>query len=466
MREARNLRHMTTTQTPLLGDANVPLEERAGPISAMPSRTPTQTPNPLLTPAHGRGADPAATPLRALGTSRSDIGRTPLRTPQRDDLGLNADDGRSSVGGTPRQAKLQMAAARNHLKLGLQSLPAPKNDFEIVVDDDHADEAPNVDQTEDADKAEDATIRNARIAKLKEEERIRELARRSQAVQLELPRPRNFDLDAVLRMFASLPPPSDVEDRTQRLVDDEMVKLMHHDAVEHPLPGSKVAGYVRSTLPTIPDAALATARELMHNELASTLGFPGAAPEALKRLTGAALEDDEEGLRAFEEALRSNEDSFAWNSKKGTWVDRAELSEVDIVQGCSDILEKRQAAMADLASVAAKGEKTLAKLLGGYQARSKALGAKIRETFADLEQGMVERRTFERLLSEERTGLVERMEKLQAEVGRLERQHGIAQRNYASLDSERAALREECEALQAELDMRAAEAENEKALES
>ncbi|EPQ26748.1 uncharacterized protein PFL1_05727 [Pseudozyma flocculosa PF-1] len=458
MREARNLRNMSFAQTPLLGDMNTPLHSVPEPMSAGERAGPVQTPNPLRTPAT-RGGEPGMTPLRP-GDSRA----TPLRTPLRDNLGLNADDGASVASQTPYNEKHQRLAARHQLRSGLQSLPAPKNDFEIVVDDDQArgDEA---EEPEQPLTAEDAAERDARLARLAEQERQRALARRSQVVQRGLPRPKHVDLTDLLRQMDATSLSSKRGPSVQALIGEEMARLVHHDSIEYPLPGSSQAGSVRSQLPPLSDEALQRARDLMHHELASSLGFPGASAEALKRLTAAALEDDEETRTRFDDALKSIEAQTAWSADSESWVERTALAPADLIRGQAALLEIRRQEMSESAILAAKGEKTLSKLLGGYQARSKTLAGKIRESFDTLAEVSISRATFQRMCDEERGAVLERLDRLTAEVGRLERQDGIAQRRYKDLDDTRSRLKDECEALQAEIDMRAAEAVNDRALD-
>ncbi|KAN0062716.1 Pre-mRNA-splicing factor cef1 [Thecaphora frezii] len=457
MREARNLRNMTIAQTPLLGDLNTPLHEGPAASDAHERAGPVQTPNPLRTPL-ARGSEPGATPLR-----QGDPKATPFRTPLRDNLGLNADDSASSVGDTPYNTKHQRLAARHQLRSSLQSLPAPKNDFEIVVDDNDDLRAGDQDLPDHALSVEDAAERDARLARLAEQERLKALARRSQVVQRGLPRPKAVDLPTLLKQFGAASISGGRAD-VQTLIGEEMARLIHHDSIEYPLPGSDQAGSVRSQLPHLSDEELQRAREAMHQELAGSLGFPGATPEALKRLTAAALEDDEEICARFDAALYSIEAQSAWHPQQRCWVDKSSLAPQDVVGGLSALLELRRQAMAESAALAAKGEKTLGKLLGGYQARSKTLAGKIKESFDALAQAKIEQATFERLRQEEEGAVLERLEKLRGEVEKLERQDAMAQKRYKDLDDERSRLKDEYEAMQAEIDMRAAEVVNDRAL--
>lgn len=161
MQEAQNLRRLQAGQTPLLGGENPELHPSD--FSGVTPRTaPSQTPNPLAAAAAAVGATPGravagvaatpvlggvagATPGRAVaGVSATPLlGATPGRggsgglpsatpTPMRDALGLNDPD---SFGGTAsrREEAARLALQRNELRAGLGQLPAPKNEYQIVV---------------------------------------------------------------------------------------------------------------------------------------------------------------------------------------------------------------------------------------------------------------------------------------------------------------------------------------------
>lgn len=413
LREARALRDMTAAQTPLLGEENAP--ERGA--SFRPPAAPAATPNPLATPREAPAATPGATP--------------------RDSLGINAP------GATPRSSVLA----------GLQALPKPKNDFELVVDG-----APEEEEQRPAPSAEDAAVRDARQKAAAAEAQARELARRTQVVQRGLPRPVEVDAGALEQALASLALPGEgaEERRVRALLDAETAALMAHDALVFPLPGSRHAGGARSTLPVVPDAALDAARDAVQRELGAELGFPGAKREALAGLVRASLEGD--GGQALDEALARAQRDTAWDADRGAWVPRASVKADAVVRGQAALLEQERAALAQRAAAAAKGEKTLAKLLGGYQARSRMLGTRITDAAGALAEAEVAHAAFERLAAGEVGAAKERTERLGAEVAQLESLERIAQNDYRELDAERTQLRETCEQLQAQLEMRRAEA--------
>lgn len=404
LREAQNLRRRTETQTPLLGGDNAALHDTA----------PSATPAPGATPTPGTTPTPGATPLR-------------------DTLGLNAEPG------TPRSEKAAQRAARHNLISALHALPKPKNDFELVVDQEAIpDPAPK------PAPEEDAAERDARLQALAEEERQAAFARRSQAVQRDLPRP--LDVDASLAaQLAALD-----TDPVQELIYTEMVALMEHDAQLYPQPGSRQSGGAAARLAPLDDAEIHGAKQLVHTELAASLGFPGARPEALAPLLAARAEQ-------LEGALAPVRAASVFSAEHHTYVLRDALAPSDVLQGYAAHLDVLRARMTELATAAAKGEKTLGKLLGGYQARSKMLADQITRAAQAHAASTLRLAAFERLALGEQGAARERWDRLQEAVGHLQRVEAVAQAEFRTLDAQRAEAQERYEALQTELEMRRAE---------
>lgn len=145
MSEARNLRNMTVAQTPLLGEENTPVHTGPAGGTGFEGATPRHqvafTPNPLATPRPD-GTDISATPR---------VSGTPLRTPMRDNLSINPEDGYPLVGDTPRENRARMSSAKRALQAGFASLPKPENNFELLVpDDEEEEEVGSIAKEEDA----------------------------------------------------------------------------------------------------------------------------------------------------------------------------------------------------------------------------------------------------------------------------------------------------------------------------
>jgi pre-mRNA-splicing factor CDC5/CEF1 len=126
LQEAQNIMALTNVDTPLKGGMNTDLVENGGDFSSVtPGQSVLQTPNTVLTtPFRTKDGQVGLTP-RMMSTPGSLRGATPLR----DKLSINPEDSVEMDG----QGKMYSREMKETLKLGLSSLPAPKNDFEIVV---------------------------------------------------------------------------------------------------------------------------------------------------------------------------------------------------------------------------------------------------------------------------------------------------------------------------------------------
>jgi pre-mRNA-splicing factor CDC5/CEF1 len=429
MMEARNLRNMTIAQTPLLGDENTPIHVGPGGGTGFEGATPRHqvafTPNPLATPLRDN-ADPSAFTPRTV--SRSGALSTPLRTPLRDNLSINPGD-YSTSGDTPRDQRLRITSAKRVLKAGLSSLPKPENNFELVVpEDDEVDQAEMV-----ALHEEDAAERDAKLLRGQEEQERKALARRSQVVQLNLPRPANVEVATLLQQLNKGEDDAEYA-QAQHLINAELVQLMHYDAIAHPIPGTTTPGATQTTYEIPADEDIQAARTAIHLELASAVGFPNANPDRLR-----------EGLLALSKAETVDEEvswarrrqQLAYDAASKTWTDATTMSLEAHVEGYSFLMNESRDAMTKAASKATKLEKRLGVTLGGYQARAHALAKHITDAFEKLQNAQVDFESFSRLRINESAIGPRRVASLKEEVEQLERRERLLQERYAELELER-----------------------------
>ena len=448
MTEARNLRNMTIAQTPLLGEENTPMH--VGPAggtgfeSATPRHQVAFTPNPLATPMRAGGLDVAATPRDQR------VGATPLRTPMRDNLSINPEDGYSAIGDTPREQRMHLNSTKRALKAAFMSLPKPENNFELLVPEDEDEEAEGAVVTE-----EDAAERDARLKRLREEEERKVLARRSQAVKQSLPRPPNVDVEVLLQNLNIA-----AEDEASKLVNAELASLLRHDSIAFPLPGTALPGGTRSSYEMPGDEYISAAQSEIQRELAAALGYPDANVEQLKQGLSVLAAQEEVDESASWASIRPR---LAYDASQKRWVDAESLSPDARIDGVSAQLNECREAMAKEAQKAAKLEKKLNVTLGGYQARSKGLAKRVVDGFDELQRGRIEYESFAHLLANEAAAGPVRVAALKEEVEKLESRERMLQGRYAELELERRAAEARIAGLEDRL-MAEAEALNEAAL--
>lgn len=261
MQEARNLR-VLREMTPLSGKELPELYEGTGFEGVNPRAAKLATPNVLIAATPGRGTV-ASTPASFLG---------PGQTPLRDEFGLNIPDHISDV--TSISSKAGKKQFRSLIAEQLKSLPEPEYSYELAVPKvEDADDDENIEIV--IDHPEDASDVQERERRRREREHELELSRRSTAIKMNLPRPIVNNTTkagkAVLQMLAepSLTKHKNVTDEmiaASRLINQEMIQLMLHDAHKYPMPVEKaskgtVAKIDPVVLDKIEDEYLAFARE-------------------------------------------------------------------------------------------------------------------------------------------------------------------------------------------------------------
>eukprot|EP00069_Balaena_mysticetus_P000077 bmy_00024T0 len=194
LQEAQNLMALTNVDTPLKGGLNTPLHESDF-SGVTPQRQVVQTPNTVLS--------------------------TPFRTPSHGSEGLTPRSGT-----TPKPER----ESREHLRLGLLGLPAPKNDFEIVLPENAEKELE--DREIDDTYIEDAADVDARKQAIRDAERVKEMKRMHKAVQKDLPRPSEVN-ETILRPLNVEPPLTDLQ-KSEELIKKEMITMLHYDLLHHP----------------------------------------------------------------------------------------------------------------------------------------------------------------------------------------------------------------------------------------
>jgi pre-mRNA-splicing factor CDC5/CEF1 len=375
----------------------------------------------------------------------------------RDNLSINPSETYSVVGDTPREQRLRNDSAKRTLKAGFLSLPKPENNFELLVpeEEDEEEQVSGFVLSE-----EDATERDARLKKKQEEEERKALARRSQAVQLGLPRPANVDLERLLEDLNVGEDDAFALDEAQQLVNIELAQLLQHDSIAHPVPGTLRRVGTKSTYIMPADEALADAKAQIHLELAASLGFPDANEMQVREGLAALSKLEEIEATSSWAHIRQQ---LAFDATSKSWTEPSKLSAAQRVAGHTAQLEDCRDFMTKDASKASKWEKKLGVTLGGYQVRSNALAKRVREAFEELQKTKVDLDSFSRLRVNESAAGPRRVSGLKEEVERLERREKVLQGRYVDLDSER----EESEARVAALEekfMTEAETLNEAAL--
>ncbi|TSM77309.1 Cell division cycle 5-like protein [Bagarius yarrelli] len=436
LQEAQNLMALTNVDTPLKGGLNTPLHESDF-SGVTPQRQVVQTPNTMLstpfrTPSHGAEG---LTPHSGM-TPKPSIGVTPGRTPLRDKLNINAEDGVMDYA-DPSYAKQLQRESREQLKLGLMSLPLPKNDFEIVLPEnaEREMEEPEVEES----FIEDAAEIELRKQAIREAEREKELKQRHTAIQRNLPRPSEVN-ETILRPQNVEPPLTELQ-QAEELVKKEMITMIHFDSLHHPYAevlakkgkgagsGSTNADHVafleKSPYEKVEEEDLIKAKELLRQEM-----------EVVKHGMG----HGDLSIEAYNQVWEECYSQVLYLPGQNRYTRANLASKKDRIESLEKKLEVNRGHMTTEAKRAAKMEKKMKILLGGYQSRAMGLIKQLSDLWDQVEQAHVELHTFEELKKQEDMAIPRRQEALREDVQRQQEREKELQQRFADLLLEKETL--------------------------
>ncbi|XP_022359403.1 cell division cycle 5-like protein isoform X1 [Enhydra lutris kenyoni] len=437
LQEAQNLMALTNVDTPLKGGLNTPLHESDF-SGVTPQRQVVQTPNtvlstPFRTPSHGaEGLTP-----RSGTTPKPVINSTPGRTPLRDKLNINPEDGMADYS-DPSYVKQMERESREHLRLGLLGLPAPKNDFEIVLPENAEKELE--DREIDDTYIEDAADVDARKQAIREAERVKEMKRMHKAVQKDLPRPSEVN-ETILRPLNVEPPLTDLQ-KSEELIKKEMITMLHYDLLHHPYEPSgnkkgKTVGFGTNNSEHIAYLEHNPYEKFSKEELKKAQDVLVQEMEVVKQ----GMSHGELSSEAYNQVWEECYSQVLYLPGQSRYTRANLASKKDRIESLEKRLEINRGHMTTEAKRAAKMEKKMKILLGGYQSRAMGLMKQLNDLWDQIEQAYLELRTFEELKKHEDSAIPRRLECLKEDVQRQQEREKELQHRYADLLLEKETLK-------------------------
>lgn len=370
MQEAMNVMALTHVQTPLFGGENTPLTQTDF-SGTLPQSLTVSTPNTVIaTPFRSARADggestpgfatPSSSALIPVGNAsvRSAAGSTSF-TPAhvRDKLSINPED-TMSIADTPAAYKNYQKQLKSSLREGLSSLPAPKNDYEIVVPDDEQ-EAMEVesDQNSVLDQAE---IDARRIA-ADNERKQKELLLRSQVIQRKLPRPAEIN-QSVMRPPAEMQGLTELQ-KAEELIKREMMTMLHYDALNDPPAGAVSVG----KKPQTQQHVAWLEQHPYHNVSVRDREAASKMLKAEMQLVKTGMAHGDLSLESYSQVWQECLSQVLYLPSQNRYTRANLASKKDRIESCEKKLEQNRKHMAREAKRCGKMEKKLKMLLGGYQ---------------------------------------------------------------------------------------------------
>lgn len=420
--EAQNVMALTHVDTPLKGGLNTPLyNPNFG--SVVPLSNATPTPNTILATPFRVQKQNDGTPLSSSFNTPGSVKNTPgilAPTPVRDKLNINPE---TSIDGAETPAEQKQL--KQQLSLDLGALPAPKNDYQIVIPDNEV-----ADET--ADNQDDNIIEDqADIDARKHEEYLlqqkKELEKRSKVIQRNLPRPSEVNTD-IFRDSGSL---TDLQ-KAEELIKKEMIGIMQYDAVLNPVQQSNT-----KRGQTIISQAQKYIEDHPYED------YDKEDLDNASKMIADEMQIVKEGMAHGELSIDAY--TTVWEECLGQILylepqkryTRATLAiKKDRIEAYKRKLEENRNHMVREAKRAAKMENKLKILTGGYQTRSQVLTKQLNDLWEQVEQSQLELSTFKFLQSQEDAALTRRVSCLTEDVNRQVEREKSLQSRYAKLQEE------------------------------
>ncbi|XP_056624687.1 cell division cycle 5-like protein [Triplophysa dalaica] len=436
LQEAQNLMALTNVDTPLKGGLNTPLHESDF-SGVTPQRQVVQTPNtvlstPFRTPSHG---SEVMTPQGGM-TPKPPVGVTPGRTPLRDKLSINTEEGVVDYS-DPSFAKLLQRESREQLKLGLMSLPLPKNDFEIVLPENAEKELEEaeVDESFVEDAAEIELCKQA----VRDAEKEKELRQRHTAVQKDLPRPSEVN-ETILRPQNVEPPLTDLQ-QAEEMIKKEMITMIHFDCLHHPFSEAQIkknkgVGSNSNSTDHVTYLDKTPYHKISEDELKKAGELLLQEMEVVKHGMG----HGDLSMEAYNQVWEECYSQVLYLPGQSRYTRANLASKKDRIESLEKKLEVNRGHMTTEAKRAAKMEKKMKILLGGYQSRSMGLLKQLSELWDQVEQTHTELHTFEELKKQEDLAIPRRLEALREDGQRQQDREKELQLRFADLILEKQTL--------------------------
>lgn len=461
--DAQDILALQIVDTPLKGGLNTPLHKSEFNTGLTPAHKTVQTPNtmfqtPFRTPHGEVNATPSRTPLALTNETggfnsshqalvpvndNNNVGNETPSVSIRDKLAINPDETFSGF-----EDKEKLRDNLNQLKKNLSKLPAPKNDYEIVLPEDENQDEEKIDidrpdyvgeQFELLDEAE--VQQQKRIAQKKKYEE--EMKHKSKSVQRALPRPSDMNHN-ILRPVDMVQPLSGYQ-QAEELIKEEMLIMLHQDILTDPtlnqcgIPaGSKRPATLNGMKPLHPEKHQSYLKNNCYERF--TLDEIKEANELLNKEIPQIKKAMGHGELTSEAYVQVWEECYAQvlyipNSNRFT---RASVtSRKDKIESYEKKLEVNRFHMSKEAKKAGKLEQKLKITLGGYQSRAQILVKSLQDIYNQIESKQVELNTFDNIREHELQAIPKRIDSLKEDTLKQTQREKDLQHRFGELILER-----------------------------
>lgn len=223
-----------------------------------------------------------------------------------------------------------------------------------------------------------------------------------------MPRPSEINM-SMLRSFSDSQSLSDLQ-KAEELIKSEMITMLHYDALKNPVLPTSLSGAGKR-------ANISQAQNIAYLEQNPHQSFKPEELEKAKEMLKAEMEHVKHGMGHGDLSLDSYTQVWEECLSKVLFLPsqnrytRANLaSKKDRLESAEKRLEQNRSHMSREAKRAAKMEKRLRILTGGYQSRAQTLLKQLQDTYDQIDQANLELSTFKFLQEQEKAALPRRIQ--------------------------------------------------------
>ncbi|KAH9507984.1 CDC5 cell division cycle 5-like protein [Bulinus truncatus] len=275
----------------------------------------------------------------------------------------------------------------------------------------------------------------------KEQKRLAELKLRSLPVQRSLPRP--FDVNAnIMRPSGPNDPPLTELQKAEELIKQEVLIMLHHDSVYCPTEAQLSAGTGNRS-----GSQKAPANQAAHLAYLDKNPYTQIDPKDMEKAHEMLQKEMlvvKEGMghgdlsqEAFAQVWEECYSQVLFLPAQNRYTRANLASKKERIESLEKRLETNRNHMTKDAKMAAKLEKKLRILLGGYQSRSQGLVKQLQDVTEQIESTRIELNTFEHLRHHEMGAIPKRLESLTEDVQRQTERERELQKRFSQLQHQR-----------------------------
>lgn len=316
---------------------------------------------------------------------------TQILTMVRDKLCINPEESLSIVD-TPGLYNNYRKQIKTSLRDSFNTLPIPKNDYEIVVPEDKKDVDESV---RDKNIVEDQADIDDRAAIKQKLELQMLLKKRSQVIQRSLPRPLDINTKVLRQDNQNL---NDLQS-AEELIKHEMITMLLYDAIKNPVNHTNTFKLEPEILQShryveVPQKEFAKAKQMLADEMKIVKGGMAHGDLTLDVF-----------IQVWEECFSQ----VFYLSSQNRYTRAHLATKKDRLESCEKRLDQNRFHMANGAKRCGKIEKRLKILTNGYQSRVQTISKTLHDTYEQIEQNHTTYLTFEKLADQEKLSILKRL---------------------------------------------------------